>query len=110
MIKVYNHSSALQTIAKTSGKWCMFVSLPSDMHLKETLKAIPFIKNECENWLQIIADGQAILEFDSEQECRNHFKQIVGDDGPTELNSYNGPARVYAMTCDPNGLLKGENT
>jgi hypothetical protein len=44
-----------------------------------------------------------------EFECKTYDK-TVGDDGPTELNNYGGPARVYALTCNLYGQLENENT
>jgi len=38
------------------------------------------------------------------------YYRTVGDDGPTKLNDYNGPCRIYALTCDPFGQLLNENT
>jgi hypothetical protein len=38
------------------------------------------------------------------------FWSVVGDDGPTKTNPYNGPVRVFACTYDPDGITMNENT
>ena len=55
-------------------------------------------------------DGLGYLFFNTEAECCAAFEDIVGDDGPTKKNPYDGPMRVYALTCDPHGELMNENT
>jgi hypothetical protein len=54
--------------------------------------------------------GTCIVLFDTEEELLYAYNRTVGDDGPTKLNPYNGPARVYARTCDQDGNLITENT
>jgi hypothetical protein len=44
-----------------------------------------------------------------EYEWDNVFDQVIGDNGPTNLNHYEGPARVYALVIGPNGM-ETENT
>lgn len=44
------------------------------------------------------------------KEMRELFQRTVGDDGPTPLNTYDGPVRVYACACSPSGQLLGCNT
>jgi hypothetical protein len=54
-------------------------------------------------------DGHAFI-FGTQEEIEERFWQTVGDDGPTKKNKYNGPVRVYAMTCDDTGQGMNVNT
>lgn len=80
--------------------------------IEEILKAAPWIgiTGESVNWLQCLADARGIILFDSREEMERIYEQTVGDDGPTKSNPYNGPGRVYLMTCDRMGNLLNENT
>jgi len=55
-------------------------------------------------------EGELFLFFADEEKCRFVYEGIVGDDGPTKRNSYNGLVRVHAVTCDSEGHLRSENT
>lgn len=72
------------------------------------LKPAPFICHI--RHAQTLVDGVAFLFFDTEEELKEYYNQVVGDDGPTEANPYDGPCRVYALTCGPDGQLLNENT
>jgi hypothetical protein len=74
----------------------------------EVMQAAPYLSIEEHG--QAIVEGRAYLLFDTEEELMDHYRRTVGDDGPTELNSYKGPAHVYAITCNPEGQLEYENT
>jgi len=50
------------------------------------------------------------LLFETEEDMSVCYRATVGDDGPTELNPYDGPARIYALTCGPDGVTGNENT
>lgn len=96
------HSDTLKIVAKALGKWCMFISVYANGE-EDIALAAPYLAN--------ITDGDSdIFVFDSEQECRDTFNQTVGDDGPTVSNPYDGPCKIYAVTCDNNGNLQQENT
>ena len=62
--------------------------------------------------MQALGDGSGYLLFDSEKEMENIYYQTIGDDGPREqyTNKYNGPAKVYMLTCNPDGQTMNENT
>lgn len=78
-----------------------------DEEHQEICAAAPYLQHdEC---AQIISDQQGVLLFTTEEELDRHYQMTVGDDGPTELNSYNGPVSIYALTCGPEGL-RNENT
>lgn len=103
----------MQAYSKVTGKPCMYISFGDEIYtdarewFDEICKAAPYLN--IGHYGQILADGQAILEFDSEEEMNRHYDMTVGDDGPTKLNPYDGLARVYALTCI-NGELRRENT
>ena len=98
----------LEMLCKSTGQWGMLVSFHDT--LDEVIKAAPYLDGSDVTTIQILADGGGILLFDSEEEARDHFDRTVGDDGPTQHNSYKGPARVYALTCDQTGKCRNENT
>lgn len=58
---------------------------------------------------QAVADGDAYF-FGTQAEIEAIYARTVGDDGPTKVNKYAGPVRVYALTCAPDGQLMNENT
>ncbi|MFA6094147.1 MAG: hypothetical protein WC986_14510 [Elusimicrobiota bacterium] len=98
----------LQALAKALGKPCMFVSTrgADGKGLGEILKAAPYLDGHD----QVLCDQSGYLVFDTAEEMEKTFEQTVGDDGPTKLNTYSGPARVYAVTCGADGELQTENT
>lgn len=105
---------AMQLLAKTLKKPCMYISFDiTDVSdgFDEVIKAAPYIKIEGDsNDAQMVLDGVGIIVFENEQQMDRIFNSTVGDDGPTTLNPYDGPAKVYALTCDANGKLLNENT
>ena len=56
-----------------------------------------------------LLDGKIWLTFPTYAAALDVFGGIVGDDGPTHTNSYDGPGRVYALLAGPDGLIT-ENT
>ena len=100
----------LKAVAKTHGKWAMLVSFQSRDE-KEVLQAAPCLKNLGNpDTSFFIQEGGGILVFDSEAEATESFHVIVGDDGPTKTNPYNGPVRVFACLCNSAGDLMTVNT
>jgi hypothetical protein len=109
-------------LCKSMKKWGMLISFSVDVDqdagsdvdilLNEVPQAAPYFSPDTvgDNYFQIILDGSCVLLFDDEKEMTLRYDQTVGDDGPTKLNKYDGPARVYAITCSPEGELLGENT
>lgn len=60
---------------------------------------------------QSLVDGHEVLiACESQNEMNERLRATVCDEGPTATNPYNGPVRVYALTCDPKGCLLSENT
>lgn len=97
--------------SKKTGKPCMYISFcfpdNASYGYDEVVKAAPYLKLEEHG--QIICDGGGILIYNTIKEMEKDFWKTVGDDGPTKTNKYNGPAKVYALTCI-NGVLMNENT
>lgn len=106
----------LRALCKSRKCWGMYVSFKHQWHgtspysllPKELQKAMPYF--DFKEHRQIFIDGKGYFLFDTEEKCTETFKSTVGDDGPTETNPYNGPVKVYAITCSPDGELQTENT
>lgn len=107
-----SNTELFQMACKTQGKWGMLVSFDANQDLKEIQKAAPYLgpRDSESPFPSGIFNGECYLFFDTEDEMRHAYHSTVGDDGPTPLNDYNGTARVYALTCNPNGKLMSENT
>ena len=103
--KIFNVIQLAQAYAKSNNKFCMYISFDNTMDWKELEKAAPYLTTD-----QLFHEGTCILTFDTEVEMQNYYNLTVGDDGPTKLNSYNGEARVYALTITNTGELSTENT
>lgn len=103
----YDTIEILKLYSLLAQKPCMLITFDTDQNIDEILKAAPYL-NIAMN-CQIISDGIGFLQFNSTNEMEKYFQLTVGDDGPTKTNPYNGPARVYAITCN-NGQLENENT
>ena len=58
----------------------------------------------------LLSQGMIFVFFDDERSMKKAFDFVVGDDGPTYFNAYNGPCRVYAMECDSDGDFDRDNT
>lgn len=104
----------MRAYSRTTGKPCMlinfeheFENLGVDECFDEVLKAAPYLT--LQEHSQIMVDGCAVLEFETEEEMWQHYHLTIGDDGPTKENPYNGPAKVNALTC-VDGELMAENT
>jgi hypothetical protein len=96
-------------VAKRTRKPVLFLGLrqAEDVGYDEVLKAAPYLTFEDS---QALIDGEAVIVCDSVKEQERLYWQTVGDDGPTKTNTYDGPARVYALTIDKNGQTLNENT
>ncbi len=116
MIEFINNNDILSHICKATNKWGMLISFSTpewnaddeNWHpFDEVLKAAPYLN--VETHMQILADGTAYILADSIEEIYNLYDQTVGDSG-SRGNAYNGPAKVYALTCDPSGDFISENS
>lgn len=121
MIQKLNKSDVLKLMCKTTGKWGMMVSFDdwADIgfeYYQELVKAAPWL--DYRNDAQILVDGVGFVLADTEKELYDLFYQTVGDDGPYTqdqnpngpANNYDGPQKIYALTCNPQGQLETENT
>jgi hypothetical protein len=112
----------MATYCKLTGKYAMLISLPEvDFyecfrlgknwdhgaffdHLKQ---AAPYLFEDYGEDVMggILSDNIGVLIFDTEEEMNLYYRRTVGDDGALDkrCNKYDGPVRVYAMTCGPDG-------
>lgn len=111
-MNILNHTQTLQAICKAHKQWgCylnIYIPVPYILAFEDLPKAALWF--DWEEHGQLAADESGYMLFDSEEEMWRVYRQTVGDDGPTELNQYDGPVRVYMLTCDPSGQLMNENT
>lgn len=87
------------------------MSLTADDHsvnMAEFQKAAPFISGGTA--FSMACGNTVFVFFDTEPEMFTAFDSVVGDDGPTETNPYDGPASVMATACDASGRERGSNT
>lgn len=116
MIDILDHIDLLVAACRLHKKWGIYVSFSSlpqlgaYRELAENQQAAPWFFGDLVDSGQAWIDGSGVALFDSEAEMQAAFDATVGDEGPTETNPYNGPAKVYAITCDPNGTTRDENT
>jgi len=119
-VQIYDLDRMFRRLCKTTGKWGLYVFLwggsdPGGQEEDEIIKAAPYLAgpydgDEGHAKSQILLEGHGVILCDTEEEVNHYFNLTVGDDGPTDLNPYDGPARVYATTCDPTGQGRNENT
>jgi hypothetical protein len=112
-MKLLTDIELAQLTAKTLGKPIIYISGFGGENVAEDVKAAPYLanwQNDNENMAQLLCDGSGFILCDNEEEMWHYYKLTVGDDGPTKLNPYIGPARVYALTIHANGEMGTENT
>ena len=96
---------------KTSNKYGLFISFDNEVNSHEDwLELQAASGGTLEATGQSILDGLGLKLFESKAEVDEAYNHIVGDDGPTPANPYDGPARIYALTIGPNGEALNENT
>jgi len=112
--EVFKSTDGIQNLCqlcKDKGKWGMYVALitPNQgISVDDYMKAAPYLKypeNE-----SILLNGFGYFFFEHEDDMQYAFNVTVGDRGPNEWNDYAGPAKVYAVTCGPQGVEVDENT
>lgn len=108
-MELLNTIELMRQHAVNTSKFCMYISWPEDAPYDELIRAAPYLKQH-EVGILGSSDDHIVLTFDTEEEMEHCFNQTVGDDGPTKLNNYIGPVRVYALTCSDKGELWNENT
>ena len=111
MEKLNFSHQVLERLCKAAGKYGLFIAFDPDDSWDEVSKAtLGLVHKSRGEDLQILSDGCAFFLLDTEEECWKAYNQVVGDDGPTKLNPYDGPVKVYALTFGPDGQPITENT
>lgn len=59
--------------------------------------------------IDLFANGFIVVICESVDHMNYLYEHVVGDDGPTSYNKYDGPCRIYALTID-RGIALNENT
>lgn len=96
---------------KSLKKWGLLISFSPEYAVypfEEVIKAAPYL--DAHHNSDILFGCEGFMFFDSFEEARDHFFMTIGDDGPNESNKYNGPCKVYALVCTPDGSFSYENT
>jgi len=112
---IIRSAEILSALCKGQGKWGMYINacvhstIPDENWTDEVTKAAPWLSLEDLDEL-VFNERAGFFLFDSLRNMQEAFDETVGDDGPTRLNSYDGPVTVYALTCSPTGELTNENT
>ena len=111
-MKAFDQTSVLKELCKATQKWGLYINIdiPEGIDVLETLQACSFLDPDNDEHAQIIFEECGYFLFDTEKEMERHFGMCVGDDGPTELNKYDGKVSVYALTCSPVVGLLSSNT
>jgi hypothetical protein len=112
-MKKLNAVEAAQELAKTLKKPILYISfdpfsLEGDDPFTEQSKSAPYL-DPLED-IHLMMYNEAIIICNDDEELKELFWQTVGDDGPTETNPYDGPARTYALTINSRGEMLNENT
>lgn len=115
-MQILDPHRAYAMLGKKLGKWILVIDFYVRSHILDAVnnpydeikKAAPYLNDPASG--QLMVDEHGIIICNSEDECEQLFWQTVGDDGPTKLNPYDGPARVYALTISPDGEFMDENT
>lgn len=96
----------LSEMCKLRKQYGMYLSWDPNLDVEELHGACPILSKD----ILALYDSYAYMFFDTEKEMQDNFNRVVGEDGPTALNAYDGEATVYAMTCDNKGELMTVNT
>lgn len=107
-MEYYDMTEVLRALCKATEKWGLFISFDTSCIQEEVIEACSFL--DLDEHRQIIFDGIGYFLFDTEEELWQHYKMCIGEDGPTELNNYNGPLVVYALTVNNLGEYQTVNT
>lgn len=103
-MKILDQKEQLTRIAGKD-KYLLYLSFcptdDMDADMTGIYSAVPFLDRY--QRIELILQGTLLIEFDTNTDLEHHYQQVVGDDGPGPLNSYDGPCRVFAST-----FYKGE--
>ena len=117
MIKMTIHE-ALGRLCKATNKFGLYLSFDEEEFTpEEAQKACPFLDftdniqdNIDTSDYQAYADGYMFVLCDTEEECQLLFESVVGDEGPTKTNPYNGDCRVFCLIINDKGETENTNT
>jgi hypothetical protein len=107
MIKTNTTIELMQRICKAEKLYGIYISWIEDESREEVIKAAPYLDMD-KNW-DVIANCMGVIFFKTKRQCEKHFSMTKGDNR-NKVNTYNGPARVYALTCNDEGILETSNT
>lgn len=114
--------SVAELLARSSGKWVVYLGVPANpfdagefpKFANHVDSAVPFLagndKTYRESFYDFCLGDPAFCVFESEQEARVAYASVVGDEGPTKTNDYNGPVSVFAALISPTEGCVTENT
>lgn len=108
MIEKLSQTDVLKRLTKATGKWGMLIEITCPIQQVSKISyAAPYLNFQDD--MQLMVDGKGFILCDTEAELYELYKVTAGDD----VNPYNsnpGPAKVYALTCGPDGITRDENT
>lgn len=105
---VIDHWTLFEQFLQCSKKYGVLLSCSSDNPLPEEVeKAAPGLSRT--EYILLASGDKMYAIFDTYHEANAFFWKVVGDDGPTQNNPYNGPVRVFACMGGPEGIIT-ENT
>ena len=109
-MEILTIKETIQKLARVLAKPCMYISFIAGDFVSgiSSIRAAPYLSLKEHG--QLITEGEGILIFEDNAEMEHYYKMTIGDDGPTELNPYNGIYRVYALCCSADGEFLYENT
>lgn len=92
----------------TRQQWILQLSYCSVDEPKEIIKAAPFLR--LHEASQLALRETIFFPFNMECAARHAYDTVVGDDGPTKLNKYDGPCKILATLWNSRGEVVNENT
>jgi len=118
--------SVAELLARSSGRWVVYLGAPVNpfdegefpKFANHVDSAVPFLAGDVsgkpgsyrESFYDFCLGDPAFCVFESELEARVAYESVVGDEGPTKTNDYNGPVSVYAALVSPTEGCVTENT
>lgn len=105
---ILSGSEILIALCKARRTWGLLLSAHGDQAYDEVFEAVPYLTKA--QAISLWDSRVAYLLFEDEDSCYKAYRATKGDDGPTDTNPYTGPGNVYALVCDPRGVLQTENT
>lgn len=107
-MEILDNVAVLQALAKSIHKHCMYINFQCADNTEEVYKAAPYLVSMANP--NILYTKFAYFTFENEAEMWKAYDETVGDDGPTWINRYDGPAQVFALTCNTDGKILACNT